>query len=60
MGGLHGTYLFAKVFFFPLPMIIAGINNQITDLAFLLSHYSNTYLRFSYFIFYKVKLEINL
>ncbi|WP_196887297.1 hypothetical protein [Aureivirga sp. CE67] len=32
MGGGHGTYFFGKLFF-PIPMIIAGINDRITDLA---------------------------
>lgn len=32
MGGGHGTYLFGKLFY-PIPMIISGINNRITDLA---------------------------
>jgi cytochrome b561 len=36
MGGGHGTYLFGKLFF-PIPMIIAGINDRITDLAFYLA-----------------------
>lgn len=32
MGGGHGTYFLGKLFY-PIPMIIAGINDRITDLA---------------------------
>ena len=32
MGGGHGTYFFGKLFY-PIPMIIAGINDRVTDLA---------------------------
>lgn len=32
MGGGHGTYFFGKLFY-PVPMIIAGMNDRITDLA---------------------------
>ena len=32
MGGGHGTFFFGKLFY-PIPMIIAGISDRITDLA---------------------------
>ena len=32
MGGGHGTYFFGKLFY-PIPMIIAGMKDRITDLA---------------------------
>lgn len=36
MGGGHGSYFIGKLFF-PTSMIIAGIKEQITDLAFYLA-----------------------
>ena len=57
MGGGHGTYLFGKLFY-PIPMIISGINSRITDLASFIAIIQIPIYGLIIFLFRKTKWKL--